>query len=176
MRTACTYTPAPPAHLLVNFRAVVEALLTGAGHSPADAGRVPGTNASHLAQTAVGLAGQAGHTPALHHALDSVTAGDGDGVNHLVGLQAHKGGMHAHQYLHQAQLTWLALCPPSTRTAPYVQRASVNTAQAPAEAYLNVFSLVGAQDAFLCNIHHRQCAWLGPYCSMVWSDEVDGST
>lgn len=37
----------------------------------------------------MGLTGQAGHTPSLHHTLHSVTAGNGDGVDHLVGLHTH---------------------------------------------------------------------------------------
>eukprot|EP00967_Tisochrysis_lutea_P032582 scaffold38540_cov20-Tisochrysis_lutea.AAC.2 len=79
-------------YLLVDLRAVMEALLTGAGHSPAHTGRVPCTNAGHLAQTTVGLAWQAGHTPALNHTLHSMTTGNGDGVDHLVGLHAHMRG------------------------------------------------------------------------------------
>mmetsp|Transcript_18835 Transcript_18835/g.49070 ORF Transcript_18835/g.49070 Transcript_18835/m.49070 type:complete len:440 (+) Transcript_18835:418-1737(+) len=85
-------------HLLVDLRAVMEALLTGAGHSPAHTGRVPCTNAGHLAQTTVGLAWQAGHTPALNHTLHSMTTGNGDGVDHLVGLEHC---LHRHLLLKQ---------------------------------------------------------------------------
>lgn len=67
----------PPTHLLVHLRAVVEAHGTRAGHGPAHAGRVPRADAGHLAQTAMGLAGQAGHAPAGHHALSALRVGTG---------------------------------------------------------------------------------------------------
>jgi hypothetical protein len=60
-------------HLLVDLCAVVEAVLTSASHTPLQAGRVPRAHARHLAQTTMGLAGQAGHTPTGHHALGTAT-------------------------------------------------------------------------------------------------------
>ena len=50
----------------------------------------------HLAQASVGLAGQAGDAPAGDNALCSATLGDGDGVDHLVGLE---DGVHGHRLL-----------------------------------------------------------------------------
>ena len=44
--------------LLVDLGAVVVALLTSAGNGVLDAGRMPGADASHLAETLVGLARQ----------------------------------------------------------------------------------------------------------------------
>ncbi|GIL83822.1 hypothetical protein Vretifemale_12554, partial [Volvox reticuliferus] len=79
-------------YLLVDLGAVVEALLTGAGDSPLDTGRVPCANASHLAQATMGLARQARHTPALHHTLDTVTLGDSNRVDHLIGLEHSVNG------------------------------------------------------------------------------------
>lgn len=42
--------------LLVDLRAVVVALLAGAGHREGHASRMPGTDAGHLAKTTMGLA------------------------------------------------------------------------------------------------------------------------
>lgn len=81
----CTSKPCP--HLLVDLSAVVEAVLTSAGHAPLQASRVPCADAGHLAQTPMGLAGQAGDAPASDHTLSPATLGDGDRVNHLVGLE-----------------------------------------------------------------------------------------
>ena len=75
--------------LLVDLRAVMEAHLTSALHCPLYAGWMPGPNAGNLAQTPMGLARQAGDTPALHHTLHSKAPGDGDGVDHL--YRKHKG-------------------------------------------------------------------------------------
>ena len=74
-------------YLLVDLGTVVESLLSSTGRGPLHASRVPRANAGHLAEAAVGLAGQAGDAPALDDALGAVALGDGDGVNHLVGLE-----------------------------------------------------------------------------------------
>ena len=58
--------------LLVHLRAVVVAVLPAPRHGARDAGGVPGADARHLAEAAVGLAGQAGDAPARHHALAAV--------------------------------------------------------------------------------------------------------
>jgi hypothetical protein len=50
-------------NLLVDFRAVVVALLTCAGHGELDTGRMPGAGASDFAQTLVSLAGQFLYVP-----------------------------------------------------------------------------------------------------------------
>ena len=89
----------PPPHLLVDLGTVVEALLTGAGGGPLHAGRVPRADAGHLAEATMGLARQAGDAPALHHALRAEAARDGDGVDHLVGLE---DGVDGHLLLEEA--------------------------------------------------------------------------
>lgn len=71
--------------LLVDLRPVVVTHLTGARHGVADAGRVPGTNARHLAEALVGLARQAGDAPPVDHALEAVAAGDTDDIDGLAG-------------------------------------------------------------------------------------------
>lgn len=48
---------------------------------------MPSTNASNLAQTLVGLAGQAAGTPTSGNTLEALTLGDGDDVNHFVLLE-----------------------------------------------------------------------------------------
>ena len=63
---------------------MVVSVLTGAGHREADAGRVPRADARNLAQTPVGLAGQAGHTPTGDDALGSVTLRGSQHVDALV--------------------------------------------------------------------------------------------
>lgn len=61
--------------------------LTSTGNSPLDVGRVPGTNASNLAETLVSLAGQLLGTPASGDTNEAVTLGDGNDVDHLVLLE-----------------------------------------------------------------------------------------
>ena len=51
-------------HLLVELRAVMVALLPSPGNGAAHAGRVPGTNAGHLAQPLMGLPRQLLRMPA----------------------------------------------------------------------------------------------------------------
>lgn len=70
--------------LLVGLHAVVNTVLTSAGHSDLDAGRVPGTNTGDLAETLVGLAGKTGDTETGDDTLETVTLGDTDEVAHLV--------------------------------------------------------------------------------------------
>ena len=102
MRTPPTH---PPTHLLpdaqdalVLLRAVEVTILTGTGDRDVHAGRVPRTNARNLAQTTVGLAGQAAHTPTGNHTLHTVTLGHTDRVHVLV-LGEHL--VHSHLLLEQ---------------------------------------------------------------------------
>jgi len=73
--------------LLVHLSTMEETLLTGTGNSPLHAGRMPSTNASNLTKTTMGLTGKAGNTPTLDDTLDTVTLGDGNGINLLIGLE-----------------------------------------------------------------------------------------
>ena len=61
--------------------AVVVAALTGASDSPRNTGRVPGTNASHLAVTTVSLALQAAGAETVDDTLDTLTLGDTNDVD-----------------------------------------------------------------------------------------------
>lgn len=79
--------------LLVELRAVVVAVLTSAGHSEAHAGRVPGTNASDLAETTVRLALELLDAPTEGDTLEALALGHGNDVDVLVlvenGLDGH---------------------------------------------------------------------------------------
>lgn len=70
-------------HLFVHFGTVVEAHGTRAGNSPSDTCRMPCTNASNLAETTMGLAGEARDAPTSDDTLCSSALGDGNGVDHL---------------------------------------------------------------------------------------------
>ena len=70
--------------LLVDLRAVVVSVLSSAGGGVAHARRMPRSDARNLPETLVGLAGKAGDAPAGDDALESLTLGDADGVEHLV--------------------------------------------------------------------------------------------
>ena len=66
---------------------VVVTHLTGTSNSPLDVVRVPSTNTSDLTQTLVSLTGKLGGTPTAGDALETVTLGDGDDIDHLVLLE-----------------------------------------------------------------------------------------
>eukprot|EP01084_Bolivina_argentea_P258173 435146_1 len=84
--------------LLVELGTVVVATLTGAGHSEGHALGMPGADAGNLAETTVGLAGEASNTPALHDAGHTVTLGDGA---HIAGLGLVEDGVDADLLLHE---------------------------------------------------------------------------
>eukprot|EP01084_Bolivina_argentea_P258175 435148_1 len=84
--------------LLVELGTVVVATLTGAGHSEGHALGMPGADAGNLAETAVGLAGEAGNAPALHDAGHTVTLGDGA---HVAGLGLVEDGVNANLLLEE---------------------------------------------------------------------------
>mmetsp|Transcript_27712 Transcript_27712/g.27406 ORF Transcript_27712/g.27406 Transcript_27712/m.27406 type:complete len:256 (-) Transcript_27712:386-1153(-) len=88
------HTLANAVDLLVHLSSVMVSVLTGAGHGELHTGGVPSADTGHLAQTAVSLAGQAGHTPTGDNSLVSATLGDRHSVNHLVGAE-HAGHRHA---------------------------------------------------------------------------------
>eukprot|EP00760_Papus_ankaliazontas_P025848 PhM_4_TR2893/c0_g1_i1/m.101631 len=69
--------------LLVELRAVEETGLTGAGDREGHALGMPRADAGDLAQTTVGLAGEARAAPALDDALETVTARDAADVDAL---------------------------------------------------------------------------------------------
>jgi len=70
--------------LLINFRSVMVTLLSDASHRVGDARRMPRADTSHFAETFVRLARQLLHVPTGDDALDSVTLGDADDVDHFV--------------------------------------------------------------------------------------------
>ena len=75
--------------LLVQLRTVVVAILTRASDREHNVGRVPSTNAGHLAQTTVSLARQLLGTPTGGHTLITLTLGNTDDVDvFILGEQA----------------------------------------------------------------------------------------
>merc|ERR1711865_108769 len=70
--------------LLVDLSTVMVTILTSTGHGVGHLGRMPGANASHLAQTTMGLARQASHAPTGGHTLGTPTLGHTNDVDHLV--------------------------------------------------------------------------------------------
>jgi hypothetical protein len=70
--------------LLVDLGTMVVTLLTGASDGELDAGRMPGADASDLAETLVSLAGQLLRVPTRSDTLESLSLGDTDAIDHLV--------------------------------------------------------------------------------------------
>ena len=70
--------------LVVDGSTMMVAHLTSTGDSPLHVRWMPGTNTSNLTQTLVRLARKLLGAPSARHALEAVTLGDGDAVNHLV--------------------------------------------------------------------------------------------
>merc|ERR1719401_218173 len=70
--------------LLVDLRTVVVATLTRTRHLELHACRVPRANACNLTQPAVGLARKPRDAPSSHHAVEALTLGGTNDVNHLV--------------------------------------------------------------------------------------------
>lgn len=78
--------------LLVDLGTVVVAVLTSARHRVLDGSRVPGTNASNLAETLVSLARKTGDSPTGGDTFESLTLGDGKSIDHLVLLKDRGDG------------------------------------------------------------------------------------
>merc|ERR1719429_132852 len=70
--------------LLVDLSSVMVAFLSSSGHGELDPAWMPSSNTSHLPQTLVSLPGQLLGVPPAGDALESVTLGDADDVDHLV--------------------------------------------------------------------------------------------
>merc|ERR1719410_277720 len=70
--------------LLVDLSSVMVALLSSSGHGELDPARMPGSNTGDLPQTLVCLPGQLLGVPSAGDALESVTLGDADDIDHLV--------------------------------------------------------------------------------------------
>ena len=73
--------------LVVDRGTVVVTFLTSTGNSPLDVGRMPSTDTSDLSETLVSLARQLLGAPSAGDTRETVTAGDGNAVNHLVLLE-----------------------------------------------------------------------------------------
>lgn len=73
--------------LVVGLSTVIVTVLTGTSDSVADARGMPGTDASNLAETLVSLTGQALGSPTGGNTLETVTLGNGDGVDELTLLE-----------------------------------------------------------------------------------------
>jgi len=69
--------------VFVDLGTVVVALLTSAGNSEADAGRMPCSDTSDLAETSVSLARKTSDAPSTHHTSVSVTASGSADIDRL---------------------------------------------------------------------------------------------
>lgn len=70
--------------LLVHLSSVMVSLLTSTGNRELDSGRMPGSDTSDLAETLVSLARELLGVPSGSDTLESLSAGNTDGVDHLV--------------------------------------------------------------------------------------------
>merc|ERR1719429_140581 len=70
--------------LLVDLSSMMVALLSSSGHGELDSAWMPSSNTGDLPQTLVSLPGQLLGVPSAGDALESVTLGDADDVDHLV--------------------------------------------------------------------------------------------
>jgi len=70
--------------LLVQFSTVVETVLTSTGNRVHDTGRMPSSDTSDLTETFVCLSGKFLNTPTSDNTFETVTFGDGDGVDHFI--------------------------------------------------------------------------------------------
>jgi hypothetical protein len=73
--------------LLMDVGTGMVTLLTTAGDSPLDCGRMPRSDTGDLAETSMGLTVKSGATESLDGADHTFTAGNSDGINHLVFLE-----------------------------------------------------------------------------------------
>lgn len=87
----CIRTVADTVDLLVEFRTVVVTVLTRSCNGEHNVGRVPCTNTSDLTETTVGLAGQLLGSPTGSNTFVSVTLGNSDDVQVLVGRKDRRG-------------------------------------------------------------------------------------
>jgi len=80
-------------HSLVDLGTMMVTLLTSASDGESNAGRMPSTDTGDLAETSVGLAGEAGDTPTRHDTGISVTAGGGADIQAL-SFSEHLGNVN----------------------------------------------------------------------------------
>ena len=73
--------------LLVHLGTVMVSVLTGAGHLELDTAGMPGTDTGDLAETTMGLTGQASDAPTGGDTFVTLTLGDADDVDGLVHVE-----------------------------------------------------------------------------------------
>ena len=71
--------------LLVDLSSVVETILTSSSNGEADSGWMPRTNTSDLSLASVGLSSKDSNTPSLNDTSVTVSLGDTNNIDHLVG-------------------------------------------------------------------------------------------
>merc|ERR1712107_702777 len=79
-------------NLLVDLSPVMVALLTSPGDRVLDPAWMPSSDTSNLSQSLVGFPGQFLGVPSAGHALEPVTLGHADDVDHLVGGEHGRHG------------------------------------------------------------------------------------
>lgn len=72
---------------LVDFSSVEVSGLTSAGHTPGNTGRMPGSDTSDFPETSVRFFLEMANSPSVHDTLESVTLGDSDNVEAVVGAK-----------------------------------------------------------------------------------------